>query len=145
LSPQKGEAMTATTTTAATTAGAATADPDRQNGPKRQNGRDRRRWSRYDVAGAVPAVLVADDRRIACRVENISLSGARLRVAEPAPPSSDLRLEYQPLSGPSGRCVWWTEDSIGVSFGLTEDSVALAMSCIRIAALESEAPSKLAD
>jgi PilZ domain len=124
LPPPKNQAMAATT------------EPDRQHG------RDRRRWSRYDVAGLVPAVLVTEDRQIACRIENVSLTGARLRVAEPAPPSSQLRLDYEQASGPSGRCVWRTQDSIGVSFGFCEDSVALAMACIRLTAPETEAPSQ---
>jgi len=117
---------------------AATKDPDRPNG------RDRRRWSRYDVTGALPAVLVIADRRIACRIENVSLTGARLRLAEPAPPSPQLRVEYRQGRGPGGRCVWSSADTIGVKFGFSEESVDLAMACLRLAAPQtaSAAPPK---
>lgn len=116
---------------------AVTTDPTLPSGPTRASGRDRRRWSRYDVGGGLPAVLVAKDRRIACRIENISLTGARLRVAEPAPWSLGLRLELAQGRGLGGRCVWQTSDSIGVSFGLTAESVDLAMACIRRATEEA--------
>jgi hypothetical protein len=106
----------------------------------RPNGRDRRRWSRYDVTGALPAALVIADRRIFCRIENVSLTGARLRLAEPAPPSAQLRLEYRGGRAPAGRCVWSTPDSIGVSFGFSDESVALAMACLRLPAPQTPSP-----
>ena len=99
----------------------------------RHTGRERRRWSRYEVHGALPAALVIADRRIACLIENVSLTGARLRFAEPAPALQRLHLTYGPTSGPAGRCVWRTSDRLGVSFGLTEDSVDLALAGIRLA------------
>ncbi len=104
---------------------AATKDPDRREG------RDRRRWSRYDVNGAVPAVLVTEDGRIACRIENVSLSGAKLCIADPPQPMARLRLDYDRQSGPSGRCVWSNSDRIGVKFEFSDESVALALACIR--------------
>lgn len=113
---------------------AATKDPDRTNG------RDRRRWSRYDVAGALPAVLAIADRRIACRIENVSLTGARLRLAEPAPPSPQLRLEYRGGRAPAGRCVWTSTDAIGVKFGFSQESVDLALACLRRAAPQTPSP-----
>jgi PilZ domain len=118
---------------------AATPDPDLPAG------RDRRRWSRYDVDGAFPATLVTDEGWIACRIENVSLTGARVRTAEPVPPPSHLRLAYGSESGPTGRCVWWNADSVGLCFGLSDDSVALAMACLRRAAPEAEAPSGAVD
>lgn len=111
----------------------------------RKKGRDRRRWSRYDVIGGLTAELVTEDQRIACRIENVSLAGARLRLGEAAPPTPQLRLDYGHRSGPSGRCVWRTSDSIGVSFGFCEESVDLALACIRLAARATAAPSKTAD
>ena len=99
--------------------------------PHRREGRDRRRWSRYGVTGGVPAELVTEDGRIACRIENVSLAGAKLRISDPAQPMARLRLDYHGQSGPSGRCVWSNAHSIGVQFGFSGQSVALALACIR--------------
>ncbi len=99
--------------------------------PHRREGRDRRRWSRYGVTGGVPAELVTEDGRIACRIENVSLAGAKLRISDPAQPMARLRLDYHGHSGPSGRCVWSNAHSIGVQFGFSGQSVALALACIR--------------
>ncbi len=104
---------------------AATRDPDRREG------RDRRRWSRYDVDGEIGVELVTEDGRIACRIENVSLAGAKLRIAEPAQPVARFRLDYHPQIGPSGRRVWSNSDSIGVNFEFSDESVALALACLR--------------
>jgi hypothetical protein len=99
--------------------------------PTSREGRERRRWSRYGVTDGVPAELVTEDGRIACRIENVSLAGARLRISDPAQPTAQLRLDYHGQSGPSGRCVWSNAHSIGVQFEFSDQSVALALACIR--------------
>jgi len=118
----------------------ATRDPDRGEG------RDRRRWSRYDADGEIEAVLVTEDGRIACRIENVSLAGAKLHIAKPAQPPAQsvarLRLDYRRQSGPGGRCVWSNSDSIGVRFDFSDESVALALACIRDTAPNAAEPSE---
>ena len=99
--------------------------------PDLPNDRDRRRWSRYDLTGAVPAVLVTEAGRIDCTIENVSLSGARLRLAAPSRPAGELRLDYGGMTGPSGRCAWASADSIGLNFGLCADALALTMACLQ--------------
>jgi len=96
----------------------------------RQNGRERRRWSRYELNGAVPAVLVTEEGEIACHIENVSLSGVRLRLAAAARPPAELRLDYHGEIGPSGCCAWVSRDSIGLNFGFSAEAVALTMACI---------------
>jgi hypothetical protein len=115
---------------------ATTRDPDRREG------RDRRRWSRYDVDGEIGVELVTEDGRIACRIENVSLAGAKLRIAEPAQPVARFRLDYHPQIGPSGCCVWSNSDSIGVKFEFSDESVALALACLRHTAPNAAEPSE---
>ena len=110
--------------------------------PSRLNSRDRRRWSRYDLTGAVPAVLVTEAGRIACHIENVSLSGVRLRLAAPPPPTGELRLDYGGESGPRGRCAWAGGESIGLSFGFSADSLALTMACLQGAIPDGQAASE---
>ncbi len=111
--------------------------------PERREGRDRRRWSRYDLDGEIGVELVTEDGRIACRIENVSLAGAKLRIAEPAQPVARLRLDYHRQSGPSGRCVWSNSDSIGVKLAFSDESVALALACLRRAAPNAAEPSEI--
>jgi len=104
------------------------------NAPKKvapREGRDRRRWSRYAVTADFPTALVTEDGRIACRIENVSLGGAKLRLSQPVPPGGCVRLDYGGQSGPGGRCSWATANSVGVTFEFSERSVALALACIR--------------
>jgi hypothetical protein len=99
--------------------------------PARRNGRERRRWSRYAVTAGFPAELVTEDGRIACRIENVSLAGAKLRVSHPVRLEGHVRLDHGGRSGPGGRCLWAKADSLGVRFELSDRSVALALTCIR--------------
>lgn len=104
---------------------AATASP---TGDQRRN---RRRWSRYPVGHTVRAELVSGETRTACLVEDVSLAGARLRF-EAAVPDAIL---FQ-LNGPEGICVpgrrvWTGTGAMGVAFGLSGPSVALALALIR--------------
>lgn len=110
---------------------AATRTTDVPTDPERTQGRDRRRWSRYDLNDAVPAVLVTETGRIDCQIENVSLSGARLRLPAPSSPPGELRLDYGGEIGPSGSCAWASADSIGLNFGFSEDALALTMACIQ--------------
>ena len=102
-----------------------------QTGPDRPLARDRRRWSRYDLARLVPAVLVTEAGRIACRIENVSLSGARLRLTGASSPPGELRLDYGEETGPSGRCAWASAESIGLNFSFSADALALTMACLQ--------------
>jgi hypothetical protein len=90
--------------------------------------------SRYAVAEDFPAELVTEDGRFACRIENVSLAGAKLRVSQPVRLEGHVRLDHGGPgggSGPGGRCLWAEADSLGVRFELSERSVALALACIR--------------
>ena len=119
---------------------AATRTSDIRTGPERPQPRDRRRWSRYNLNGALPAVLVSETGRLACHIENVSLSGARLRLPVPSCPPGELRLDYGGATGPSGRCAWASADGIGLNFGFSADALALTMACLRGALPASGAP-----
>ncbi len=96
----------------------------------RRHGRERRRWSRYAVAEALPAQLVTEDGRVPCHIENVSLTGAKLRLARPARPRAPVSLDLLGRDGPGGHCVWARGDSIGVRFEFSDRSVALALDCV---------------
>ncbi|MDX1575711.1 MAG: PilZ domain-containing protein [Kiloniellales bacterium] len=100
-------------------------------GPAPTDGRERRRWSRYAVTAGFPAELVTDDGRIACRIENVSLAGARLRLSRRVHPSAQVSLDCGGERGPIGRCVWAEAECLGVTFKVSDRSVDLTLACIR--------------
>lgn len=104
-------------------------------GPKRAvksyEGINRRRWSRYAVDGDIPATLMVGGRRLDCVVEDVSLGGAKLRVAGKVPSGAIVQLRREPSDALAGRCVWAGGKSIGVYFGMCERSVEFALSCLR--------------
>ena len=99
--------------------------------PDQFDGRDRRRWTRYDVKGEVRAELVTEDGPIVCHIENVSLAGAKVRLAAGAGPKGRLRLDCLAQNGPSGRCAWSEAGSLGLKLDYTEESVDMALACIR--------------
>ena len=109
---------------------------------ERPQSRDRRRWSRYDLNDTVPAVLVSEAGRIVCHIENVSLSGARLRLPAPTRPPGELRLDYGGEVGPAGSCAWASADRIGLNFGFSADAVALTLACIRGPAADRVGPGR---
>ena len=104
-------------------------------GPKRAvtsyEGTNRRRWSRYAVDEDISATLVVGARRLDCVVEDVSLGGAKLRVAGKVPSGAIVQLRCKPSDALAGRCVWAGAKSIGVSFGMCERSVDFALSCLK--------------
>ena len=98
--------------------------------PARQDAHERRRWSRYVATSGFPAELVTADGRIACRIENVSLAGAKLHLAQPVRPKGRVSLDHGCERGPDGRTIWANGDSLGVRFEFSERAVGLALACI---------------
>lgn len=94
------------------------------------------------MTAGFPTELVTEDRRVACRIENVSLGGAKLRLSQPVPPGGRVRLDYGGQSGPGGHCSWATANSVGVTFEFSEQSVALALACIRPTFPNASEPNK---
>ena len=91
---------------------------------------NRRLWSRYAIETAAPVIVVVDQRALYCLIENISLTGVLLRFPGRAPAGDEIRLEAEPVGQLKGRCVWSGGIHMGVSFGLSQGSVDLALRCI---------------
>lgn len=88
---------------------------------------NRRLWSRYAIETAAPVIVVVDQRALYCLIENISLTGVLLRFPGRAPAGDKIRLEAEPVGHMEGRCVWSGGIHMGVSFGLSQRSVDLAL------------------
>ncbi len=99
--------------------------------PATAKGRNRRRWSRYAAGGGLAAELVVGERRTRCSIEDVSLAGARLRVESDIPLGAQARLDVGTSSAPLGRCVWREGERLGLQFRFSQESVDLALDCIR--------------
>lgn len=93
---------------------------------------ERREWPRYTLDVGAEIELDADGRKFPCKMEDISLGGARLN-AEGLPPlfGSTVSL-YHPASG---RCLvarsWRRGDELGVAFDFSAECLALIAHLLR--------------
>ena len=91
---------------------------------------DRRKWSRYDMETAVPVTVVVHDRPLDCFIENISLTGAKLRFPDLAPKGDEIQFDSNAVGLLDAQCVWTRGRHMGIDMGLCQRSVALTLRCI---------------
>ncbi len=91
---------------------------------------DRRSWPRYGLGGAEPFTLTADGRIHACRIVDISLGGARLRLDGEMPRNLELRIEHRWLGHAYARTCWKGSHDMGVSFDHSPRTLAFIARCL---------------
>ena len=101
---------------------------------------NRRLWSHYKMKTAVPVIVDVDKRAVHCLIENISLAGVLLRFPGRVPAGDEIRLEAEPAGQLEGRRVWSGGIHMGVSFGLSQGSVDLALRYIAALAATANQP-----
>jgi len=75
---------------------------------------DRQRHPRH--ATLVPGKLVSGDEEVDCEVLNVSVGGAKLRIAEPIETNSHVRLKIGRVGEFNGRVAWRNGATLGVEF-----------------------------
>ena len=91
---------------------------------------NRRQWPRYALSRRESFTVTADDCIATCVIEDISLGGARLRMAGPLPGSLDIRIEHPRLGRAHARRCWKAKHQLGVAFDLSEPSLAFIADCV---------------
>lgn len=91
---------------------------------------NRRRWPRYALPAQESFTVTADGRTGACTIEDISLGGARLRVAGDISRDLEIRIEHPLLGHATGRCRWRARGRLGVAFDHSERSLAFIADCM---------------
>lgn len=91
---------------------------------------NRRQWPRYRLAQRERFTITTDGRTGTCHIEDISLGGARLRVAGEIPPNPELRIEHPRLGRADARRCWTTPNHVGVVFDHTERSLTFIAHCL---------------
>ena len=93
---------------------------------------NRRQWPRYALSAreSFTFTVTADGRSGACTIEDISLGGARLRVAGDIPHNLEIRIEHPLMGHAHGRCCWQAKNRLGVVFDHSERSLAFIAHCL---------------
>ena len=93
---------------------------------------DRRCSSRLAPDSPTTITLSAGDRRYDCEIENISLSGIRLRLMSKLPATGTVELEHRAGGRFLGTPVWRSRDAVGIAFQRPEQRLERALQCISI-------------
>ncbi len=75
---------------------------------------DRQRHPRHSTM--CPGELISGDRTVECTVLNISVGGAKLRLAESIETNSRVRLRINRVGEFTGRVAWRNGDTMGIEF-----------------------------
>lgn len=104
-------------------------DPDILD-PEAAGPGNRRQWPRYALPERERFTMTADGRSGACAIEDISLGGARLRMAGPLPGNLEIRIEHPRLGHAYARRCWKAKDHLGVAFDHSGPSLAFIAGCV---------------
>lgn len=93
-------------------------------------GTERRRAPRHAVAHDAPLTATSGGRVYSCGIEDISLSGLRLRFRAEAPAGRVIALEH-PMAGTlCGACVWREGQHLGVELQSPHGEVERVLRCV---------------
>ncbi len=93
---------------------------------------NRRQWPRYALREPESFTVAADGRIGSCAIEDISLGGARLRMAGPVPRNLEIRIEHPRLGHAYARRCWQAKDRLGVAFDHSGPSLAFIAGCVAV-------------
>jgi hypothetical protein len=93
---------------------------------------DRRQWERYPPDGQTSVTLAAGGRAIACELLDLSLGGARLRMAQTLPEDCDLVLQHRVAGLFFAAPAWRRGDEVGLQFRSPVESREHALQCAAV-------------
>ncbi len=103
-------------------------------GPAAAEPGNRRQWPRYALLERESFTVTADGRPgtdgATCAIEDISLGGARLRMAGSVPHNLEIRIEHPRLGHAYARRCWKAKDRLGVAFDHSGPSLAFIAGCV---------------
>jgi hypothetical protein len=100
--------------------------------PEAADPANRRQWPRYAILKPESFTVTAKGRigTGTCAIEDISLGGARLRMEGPVPGNLEIRIEHPRLGHAIARRCWKSKEHFGVTFDLSEPSLAFIAGCM---------------
>lgn len=104
-------------------------------GPEHLKDFERRRSLRFVLPCQEDITLIVDGRPYRGKLEDVSIGGAKLRMADevPAsgPASNDVRLEHAVAGTIAGVTVQHRGETLGISFELSDPALQLISLCLR--------------
>lgn len=100
-------------------------------GPEHLRDFERRRSLRFVLPRQEDITLIVDGQPYAGKLEDVSVGGAKLRIAGEVPASDDVRLEHAAAGCIEGVSMWHRGDVIGIAFPLSEPALRLISLCLR--------------
>ena len=100
-------------------------------GPEHLRDFERRRSLRFVLPRQEDITLVVDGQSYRGKLEDVSIGGAKLRMAGAVPASSAVRLEHETAGAIEGVCMWHHDQAIGISFDLSDPALRLISLCLR--------------
>ncbi|MGF1632166.1 MAG: PilZ domain-containing protein [Kiloniellaceae bacterium] len=92
---------------------------------------ERRRSLRFVLPRQEDITLFVAGQAYQGKLEDVSIGGAKLRMAGPVPAASELRLAHETAGTIDGVCQWHAGEVIGISFELSDPALHLISLCLR--------------
>jgi hypothetical protein len=100
-------------------------------GPEHLRDFERRRSLRFVLPRQEDVTLIVDGQPYRGKLEDVSIGGAKLRMADSIPASDDVRLEHEVAGIIEGVSMWHRGETIGIAFELTDPALRLISLCLR--------------
>ena len=100
-------------------------------GPEHLGDLERRRSLRFVLPCQEDITLIVDGRPYRGKLEDVSIGGAKLRMAENVPASDRVRLEHAVAGIIEGVSMWHRGETIGISYALSDPALQLISLCLR--------------
>lgn len=102
-----------------------------RTGPEHLRDFERRGSLRFVLPREEDITLFVDGQPYQGKLEDVSVGGAKLRMAQSVPHSDDVRLEHAVAGTIEGASMWRSGEVIGISFELSESALKLISLCLR--------------
>ena len=93
-------------------------------------GLDRRKRHRYPVVGPITLTLYSGGKAITCKLEDVSLGGARARFEHPVELADEFELWHPSTGRFRALRRWSTSRTLGLSFDNLEAATHLCVQCL---------------
>lgn len=96
------------------------------------DGSDRRRWERYPPDGQTSVTLASGGHAVECELLDLSLGGARLRIADDLPGDDEVVLRHRVAGRFLASQSWRRGDEVGLRFRVPAQTREHAFQCAAV-------------